>query len=153
MKIFKYVVALVAILSMTFSFTSCSKDVNPDVDAKQWYLIEFAVASQGSLTDAEVALFDAKVTEVIYAGQTDRYPMFVTSDYAYNSFNTIAGKGKNSDVQKKVVNAIVKETGKKDFQVSMTMYSYSCTLDDNANPQFERGLKLAEHIFNASDAE
>lgn len=149
MKIMKYAVALVALIAMTFSFSSCSKDVDPDVDEKGYYLFEFAIANQGSLTTDEVASADSLVSEVIYNGSSDRYPMYVSYDYAMNNFNTIVNKGTNSDIQTKIVNPLAKTTGKTDFTFSMTLYECTAAVDTvSADPSFTKGKMIAQQIYS-----
>ena len=61
MKNLRYVVVLMAMVAMSVSYTSCSKDIEPDVDAKENFWFDFKLSNPGSLNATAQARFTALV--------------------------------------------------------------------------------------------
>lgn len=78
MKIFKYATALLAMIAMTASFSSCSKDVDErkskDIEAKENFWMEVSVSNPGSLNDAVIIITEwIKVSGKTYEVEKARY--------------------------------------------------------------------------------
>ena len=90
MKILKYAIALFAIVAMTASVSSCSKDVDDrmadKVEAKQNFWIEFSLSNPGSLDAAAQVEFIELFNQVVYNVEKKQdelicNPLYVTEDY------------------------------------------------------------------------
>ena len=129
MKIFKYAIALFAIVAMTASVSSCSKDVDDrmadKVEAKQNFWMEFSLSNPGSL-DAEyqtefIRLFNLEIYGI--ENKLDALtcnPLYVTEDYARANWDKLVNlPNKDNDVITKVMKPIAESTGVKDFEVTV----------------------------------
>ena len=141
MKIFKYVTMLVAALAMTTTFSSCDKEVDPDVDAKQNYWMELTLSNPGSLSAAAQATFNNLVEEVVYGGG-DHFAIYNTESYARNNFNAVVeSMTPSSDFAQHVVlpTALVDRT--RDFEFTFTL----------SRQDGENKTQLDSHVFRAAD--
>lgn len=128
MKILRYVIVLTAMVAMSVSYTSCDRDVNPDVDAKENYWFDFKLTNPGSLNAAAQARFTELVDSVIFGGVYDdpdartHYPMYCTESYARENFNKIVAlPNSENDIVQKIMLPVSKIQNVRDFEVSMTL--------------------------------
>lgn len=138
MKIYKYVTVLLAVAAMSATFFSCDRDNditgNPLVDhsqsvnGKQDYWIDFTLSNAGSLTQAAQDRFIELRDTTIYGEKLIKiieHPMYVTEDYALNSFNKVAAiDAAESDIVQKIMKstALVDTPAVHlDFVVTMTL--------------------------------
>lgn len=140
MKIYKYVSVLLAVLAMSATFISCDRDKditgdpfvdhNTSVNGKQDYWISFEL-TPGSLSAEAQARYNSILAEQIYpddyaAGTREikfiEHPMYVTEDYARNSFNKVkAVPSDENDIVQKVMVPVAKFAKTKDFDVTMKL--------------------------------
>lgn len=143
MKILRYVIVLMAVVSMSVSLTSCDKDVDPKVDAKQNYWIDVQLSKAGSLSEAAQIRFEELRDTIIYGDKNIRvieHPMYCTEDYARTNFNkVIAVPNSESDLVQKIMLPVAKIQKVKDFEVTMTLTK------DSMN------TVLDSHVFRASE--
>jgi len=140
MKTFKYVTMLVALFAMAATFTSCDKDVDPDVDAKQNYWIEISLSNPGSLNATGQQTFSDLVEEVVYGGGK-HYAMYCTEDYAKTNFQAvIQSMTASSDFATKVVQPTAAAGGASNFEFTITL----------SKQVGESMTQLDSHTFNAA---
>lgn len=140
MKIYKYVSVLLAVLAMSATFISCDRDKditgdpfvdhNTSVNGQQDYWISFEL-TPGSLSAEAQARYNSIFAEQIYpddyaAGTREikfiEHPMYVTEDYARNSFNKVkAVPSDENDIVQKVMVPVAKFAKTKDFDVTMKL--------------------------------
>ena len=140
MKIYKYVSVLLAVLAMSATFISCDRDKditgdpfvdhNTSVNGQQDYWISFEL-TPGSLSAEAQARYNSILAEQIYpddyaAGTREikfiEHPMYVTEDYARNSFNKVkAVPSDENDIVQKVMVPVAKFAKTKDFDVTMKL--------------------------------
>ena len=149
MKVYKYLTVLLAFAAMSATFISCDKDVDPDVDAKQNYWIDFTLSSAGSLSNAAQSRFIELRDTTIYGEKGIKiieHPMYCTLDYAQNNFNAVAALANedNDIVQKIMIPTFCVDTiggvCHNDFVVTMTLSK------DSMN------TVIATHSWSASTA-
>ena len=123
MKKLKYVFMLLAVMTIGLNFASCSKDVDPDVDAKQSYKIDFTLSNPGSLTQAGQTAVVNLIDEVIYGAVGAAHnSMICTQDYAMARFNEVAALSNDkNDIVQKVMKPVVNEYKVSNFEISMTL--------------------------------
>jgi len=125
MKKLQYVIALLAIISMGFSITSCDKEVNPDVDAKQNYWIDFQLSNAGSLSQEAQKKFIVYRDSVIYNAynvNVIEHGMYCTEEYAMKNFNAVAAiPASENDVVQKIMVPTAKFGNTNNFDVTMTL--------------------------------
>ena len=129
MKIFKYAIALFAIVAMTASVSSCSKDVDErmadKVEAKQNFWMEFSLSNPGSLDATAQVQFIELFNQAIYNVEKKQdelicNPLYCTEDYARNNWERLLNlPNKDNDVITKVMKPIAESTGVKDFEVTV----------------------------------
>lgn len=129
MKIFKYAIALFAIVAMTASVSSCSKDVDErmadKVEAKQNFWMEFSLSNPGSLDATAQTEFIKLFNKEIYGienkvNEITCNPLYVTEDYARANWDKLVNlPNKDNDVIQKVMKPIAESTGVKDFEVTV----------------------------------
>ena len=129
MKIFKYAIALFAIVAMTASVSSCSKDVDDrmadKVEAKQNFWMEFSLSNPGSLDATAQTEFIKLFNKEIYGienkvNEITCNPLYVTEDYARANWDKLVNlPNKDNDVIQKVMKPIAESTGVKDFEVTV----------------------------------
>ena len=139
MKILKYAIALFAIVAMTASVSSCSKDVDDrmadKVEAKQNFWMEFSISNPGSLpsttvtykklTYSGIEYFNILFNLEIYGienkvNELTCNPLYVTEDYARANWDKLVNlPNKDNDVIQKVMKPVAEETGVKDFEVTV----------------------------------
>jgi len=140
MKTFKYVTMLLALFAMAATFTSCDKDVDPDVDAKQNYWIEISMTNPGSLNATGQQTFSDLVEEVVYGGGK-HYAMYCTEDYAKTNFQAvIQSMTASSDFATKVVQPTAAAGGASNFEFTITL----------SRQDGESKTQLDSHTFNAA---
>lgn len=129
MKILKYVAAAVAAVAMTFSFSSCSRDLDPDVDAKGWYRCEITLANAGSLSEEGQQAFSDAVDAAYGIDKGTAHPFsYVTKAYMQNAFNTIVAlPASESDIIQKVIIPVAQSQGVKDFTVKFALQEQKTT--------------------------
>lgn len=128
MKILRYVLVLTAMVAMTVSYTSCDKDIDPEVDAKQNYWFDFKLTNPGSLNADAQARFTVLVDSVIFGEVYDdpdaktHYPMYCSEAYARENFNKIVAlPNAESDIVQKIMLPVSKIQNVRDFEVTMTL--------------------------------
>ena len=128
MKILRYVLVLTAMVAMSASYMSCSKDIDPEVDAKQNYWFDFKLSNPGSLNDEAQAKFTELVDEVIFGNAYDdpdartHYPLYCSEDYARMNFNKVAAlPNSESDIVQKIMKPVSQIQNVRDFEVTMTL--------------------------------
>lgn len=123
MKILKYVFVLMVVAAMSASYTSCSKDVDPDVDAKENFWFDFSLTNPGSLNAAAQARFTDLVDSVIYGSKgATHYPIYSTESYARENFNKVASlPNEESDIVQKIMLPVSRIQNVRDFEVTMTL--------------------------------
>ena len=129
MKIFKYAIALFAIVAMTASVSSCSKDVDDrmadKVEAKQNFWMEFSLSNPGSLDATAQTEFIKLFNKEIYGienkvNEITCNPLYVTEDYARANWDKLVNlPNDKNDVITKVMKPIAESTGVKDFEVTV----------------------------------
>ena len=140
MKINKIVTVLLAVVAMTATFASCSrdKDITGDPFAdhsktnaygEKNYWINFELSNAGSLNADVQAQFPQIVGIVVYQNKDIKIydqPIYETESYVRNNFQKIVDyENSNEDGD---IREIIKQTseyanGVKDFAVSMVLYS------------------------------
>ena len=123
MKNLRYVVVLMAMVAMSVSYTSCSKDIEPDVDAKENFWFDFKLSNPGSLNEAAQTRFTELVDSVIYGSKgATHYPIYNTESYARENFNKIVAlPNSENDIVQKIMLPVSKIQNVRDFEVSMTL--------------------------------
>lgn len=128
MKILRYVLMLTAMVAMSVSYTSCDKDIDPDVDAKQNYWFDFKLTNPGSLNAAAQARFTVLVDSVIFGEVYDdpvartHYPLYCSESYARENFNKIVSlPNSESDIVQKIMLPVSQIQNVRDFEVTMTL--------------------------------
>lgn len=136
MKINKYVTVLLAVAAMASTSISCNRDNditgNPMADHTQGdvqdYWIDFTLSNAGSLSQAAQARFIELRDTTIYGEKLIKiieHPMYVTEEYARNSFNKVAelDASVNDIVQKIMIPTAQVDTPAihLDFSVTMTL--------------------------------
>ena len=138
MKINKYVTVLLAVAAMASTFISCDRDNDitgipmadhsQSVNGKQDYWIDFNLSSAGSLSQAAQDRFIELRDTTIYGEKLIKiieHPMYVTEDYALNSFKKVAAiDAAESDIVQKIMKstALVDTPAVHlDFVVTMTL--------------------------------
>ena len=149
MKILRYVIVLMAVVSMSVSLTSCDKDVDPKVDAKQNYWIDVQLSKAGSLSEAAQIRFEELRDTIIYGDKNIRvieHPMYCTEDYARTNFNNvIAIPNDQSDIVQKIMLPVAKIQKVKDFEVTMTLTK------DSMNTVLDSHVSRASEVLANSD--
>ena len=119
MKIMKYVAAAFAAVAMTLSFSSCSRDLDPDVDSMGWYRCEVTLDNQGSLSEEGVAAFEDAVNAAygLEHGAT-HYFSHCTKAYMESNYNaTVALSNDKNEIFTKIIAPVVASQGVSDFTV------------------------------------
>ncbi|MBR2291848.1 MAG: hypothetical protein IJ868_05995 [Prevotella sp.] len=142
MKRLKYIAVLLAVMAMSVSFTSCSKDVDPDVDAKQFYSTEFTLTNAGSLSAEGQAAFNDLVDVVIWGSKGAAHtPRYCTQEEAIANFNAVTAiSNAESDLVQKIIKPIIAEYGARDFAATLIL----------TGPD---GATLGSKEYRASDAQ
>lgn len=155
MKIFKYATLLLAIMAMTTSFSSCSKDVDKrmadDLETKQNFWMEFTLSNPGSLNaeakekfielfNQEIYNVEKKVDELICN------PLYCTQDYAYNNWNKLLSlpDAENTLIQKVMI-PVAQIQGVRDFEVTVTFSK------DNKETILGTKVYKASEVISPSD--
>ena len=100
MKNLRYVIVLMAMVAVSLSYTSCSKDIDPEVEAKENFWFDFKLSNPGSLNATAQARFTALVDSVIfgdvYDNTDDEYKVLMMLDdiqhYKQEFLNYVNGK-------------------------------------------------------------
>lgn len=125
MKILKYVAAIVALIAMTFSFSSCSRELDPDNpnDGKSWYRCEIAIDNAGSLTEEQQTTLSNTIDVIIGLDKNESHPYsFCTKEYMQTNFNKIVAlSASENDIIQKIIIPVANETGVKDFTVKFVL--------------------------------
>lgn len=152
MKILKYATAAFAAVAMMISFSSCSRDLDPEVDAMGWYRCEVSLASQGSLSAEGVEAFEDAVNEAygLDHGAT-HYFSHCTKAYMENVFNkTVALPNSENEIFTKIIASVVASQGVSDFTVKFALEEQ--TSSTNADGETVKDVKeLKSVIYKASD--
>ncbi len=130
MRIFKYAIVLLAMMAVSVTFSSCSKDVDKrvadDLEGKEFFWMEFSLSNPGSL-DAEgkvdfIQTFNFQVYGV--ENKVDELmcnPMYCTQDYATNNWNRFCALSlAENEFVTKVMVPVANRTGATDFEVTVT---------------------------------
>ncbi len=152
MKILKYATAALAAVAMMISFSSCSRDLDPEVDAMGWYRCEVSLASQGSLSAEGVEAFEDAVNEAygLDHGAT-HYFSHCSKAYMENAFNkTVALPNSENEIFTKIIASVVASQGVSDFTVKFALEEQ--TSSTNADGETVKDVKeLKSVIYKASD--
>ena len=155
MKIFKFATVLLAMMAMTASFSSCSKDVDKrmadDLEAKQNYWMEFTLSNPGSLSAAAQTKFIELFNQEIYnvEKKVDELicnPLYCTQDYAYNNWNKLLSlpDAENTLIQKVMI-PVAQIQGVRDFEVTVTFSK------DNKETILGTKVYKASEVISPSD--
>lgn len=154
MKIFKYVIALIAAFAMTFSFSSCSRELDPDNpnDGKSWYRCDIVLDNPGSLSEADQTVFANTVDVTIGLDKNEAHPYtFCKKDYMETNFNNIVAlDASKNDIIQKIIIPVAQQTGVKDFTVKFVLQERKTTTDSEGN-QVNQAVDLKTVIYKASD--
>lgn len=135
MKIFKFLAAVLALVAMTFSFSSCSRELNPDDpnEGKGWYRCEVAVDNAGSLSDEQKTLLSNTIDETMGLDANATHPFtYCHQDYMETNYNKIVAlSASESDIIQKIIIPVAKSTGVKDFSVKFVLQKRNGTADDS----------------------
>ncbi len=152
MKILKYATAAFAAVAMMISFSSCSRDLDPEVDAKGWYRCEVSLASQGSLSAEGVEAFEDAVNEAygLDHGATHSFTNCSKASME-NVFNkTVALPNSKNEIFTKIIASVVASQGVSDFTVKFALEEQ--TSSTNADGETVKDVKeLKSVIYKASD--
>ncbi|MBQ7420104.1 MAG: hypothetical protein IJV17_05100 [Prevotella sp.] len=130
MKIFKFATVLLAMMAMTATFSSCSKDVDErvadELEAKQNFWMEVTLSNPGSLNAAAqskfIELFNLKIYNV--ENKLDELicnPLYCTQDYATNNWNRLLNlPDEDNNIIQDVMKPVAKIQGVRDFEVTVT---------------------------------
>ena len=128
MKNLRYVIVLMAMVAVSVSYTSCSKDIEPEIEAKENFWFDFKLSNPGSLNTAAQTRFTELVDSVIFGGVYDNpvtkthYPIYNTEAYARANFDKIVAlPNSESDIVQKIMLPVSKIQNVKDFEVTMTL--------------------------------
>ena len=142
MKTIKYVMMLAVLFIVAGAFSSCDKDVDPDVDAKQNYWIEISLSNPGSLSATGQQTFSDLVEEVVYGGGA-HFSMYCTESYARTNFQAVvASMTASSDFATKVVQPTAAAGGASNFEFTITL---------SRQDGEETKTQLDSHTFNAAN--
>ena len=146
MKILKYVTAACAAVALMISFSSCSRDLDPEVDAMGWYRCEISLASQGSLSTEGVEAFEDAVDH----GATHYYSN-CSKAYMENNYNTIVAlPNSENEIFTKIIASVVASQGVSDFTVKFALEEQVSST--NADGETVKDVKeLKSVIYKASD--
>ena len=149
MKNLRYVIVLMAMGAVSMSYTSCSKDIDPEVDAKENFWFDFKLSNPGSLNTAAQARFPALVDSVIFGDVYDNpetrthYPIYNTEAYARENFNKIVAlPNSESDIVQKIMLPVSRIQNVKDFEVTMTLSK------DSMNTVLATKVYKAQEVLN-----
>ena len=128
MKVLRYVIVLTAMVAMSVGYTSCDKDIDPKVDAKQNYWFDFQLTNPGSLNTVAQTRFTELVDSVIFGNAYDNpytkthFPIYSTESYARENFNKIVSlPNSESDIVQKIMLPVSQIQNVRDFEVTMTL--------------------------------
>ncbi len=152
MKILKYVTAACAAVAMMLSFSSCDRELDPEVDAMGWYRCEISLASQGSLSADGVAAFEDAVNEAIGLdhGATHSFT-HCTKAYMEKNYNAIVAlPNSENDIFTEIIASVVESQGVNDFTVKFALEEQVSST--NADGETTKEVKeLKSVIYKASD--
>ena len=128
MKNLRYVIVLMAMVAVSMSYTSCSKDIDPEIDAKENFWFDFKLSNPGSLNTVAQTRFTELVDSVIFGNAYDdpiaktHYPIYNTESYARANFNKIVAlPNSENDIVQKIMLPVSRIQNVKDFEVTMTL--------------------------------
>lgn len=128
MKNLRYVIVLMAMVAVSVSYTSCSKDIDPEIDAKENFWFDFKLSNPGSLNTVAQTRFTELVDSVIFGNAYDdpiaktHYPIYNTEAYARANFDKIVALPNNeNDIVQKIMLPVSRIQNVKDFEVTMTL--------------------------------
>lgn len=154
MKILKYVAAVITLIAMTFSFSSCSRELDPDNpnDGKSWYRCDIVLDNPGSLSEADQTVFANTVDVTIGLEKNEAHPYtFCHKDYMETNFNNIVAlDASKNDIIQKIIIPVAQQTGVKDFTVKFVLQERKTTTDSEGN-QVNQAVDLKTVIYKASD--
>lgn len=142
MKRLKYIAVLLAVMAMAVSFTGCSKDVDPEVDAKQFYSTEFTLTNAGSLSAEGQQAFNDLADQVIWGAKGAAHtPRYCTQEEAIKNFNAVVAiSNSESDLVQKIIKPIADTYGARDFEATLILKD-------------AEGATLASKVYRASEAQ
>lgn len=152
MKILKYVTAACAAVALMLSFSSCSRDLDPEVDAMGWYRCEISLASQGGLSTEGVEAFNNAVDDAIGRDRgTTHYFSHCSKAYMENNYNTIVAlPNSENEIFTKIIASVVASQGVSDFTVKFALEEQVSST--NADGETVTDVKeLKSVIYKASD--
>ncbi len=152
MKIMKYVAAAFAAVAMTLSFSSCSRDLDPDVDSMGWYRCEVSLDNQGSLSEEGVAAFEDAVNAAygLEHGAT-HYFSHCTKAYMESNYNaTVALSNDKNEIFTKIIAPVVASQGVSDFTVKFA-FEEQITSKNAEGEEVKTVKELKSVIYKASD--
>ncbi len=148
----KYAAAACAAVAMMLSFSSCDRELDPEVDAMGWYRCEISLASQGSLSAEGVEAFQNAVDDAIGLdrGTTHKFT-HCTKAYMEKNFNTIVAlPNDENDIFTKIIASVVESQGVSDFTVKFALEEQVSST--NADGETVTDVKeLKSVIYKASD--
>lgn len=119
MKICKYLAALLPALAMVFSFSSCSKEVDPDVDEKANYTFIFKI-DPGSLSEEQLQTLNDSIDSKIYGSVgAPHNALYSTKEYAVKSYTLATAS--DDFMLDEIVNPIADEFNVLDFAINLSV--------------------------------
>jgi len=123
MKNLKYIVALMLMLTMGFSYTSCDKDVDPAGPSLTSYTTDVVLSDPGSLSAAAQTHFTGLVDSTLWWNSTGlkvvHSSLRCTESYALQNFNAMIGvEDSENDIIQKIIVPMIDEYGVRDFAVT-----------------------------------
>lgn len=154
MKILKYVAAVITLIAMTFSFSSCSRELDPDNpnDGKSWYRCDIVLDNAGSLTEEQQTLFSNTVDVTIGLDKNEAHPFtFCQKNYMQTNFNAIAAtEASKNDIIQKIIVPVANKTGVKDFTVKLVL-QHKTTITNSEGQSEDKVEDLQTIVYKASD--
>jgi len=147
MKKLKYIFIVLAVVAMGMTYASCSKDADPEVDAKDYYLIEFTLSNPGSLNAAAQTRFSELVDTIFWGDKgATHYPMYVSEARARENFEALAAlPNSEADIVQKVMLPVSKIQNVRDFVVTMSLLQ-----GDTTKTELESKLYRASEVLSGN---
>ena len=154
MKIFKFVAAVIALIAMTFSFSSCSRELDPDNpnDGKGWYRCEIAIDHAGSLTEEQQTLLSNTIDVTIGLDKNEAHPYtFIhEADMRTNYNKIVALSASENDIIQKIIVPVANTTGVKDFTVKF-VFQHKTSVTNSEGQTEDKVDDLQTVVYKASD--
>lgn len=119
MKICKYLAALLPALAMVFSFSSCSKDVDPEVEQKANYTFIFKLEPGSMSAEAQQTLNDSIDSKIYGSVGAPHNALYTTKEYAIKSYTLATAT--DEYMLDEIVNPIADKFNVLDFSLSLSV--------------------------------